>query len=140
MFYLPSFCQECKKYQELRTIVCLTRQHTLTRRHFLGATVAALTLLFVESFARSAEIPQTVAELWAGFDELDRTTPLETEILKAWEQDGVVCRIVRYQVGVFKGAPAKVAAFYAFPKGGTKLPALLADAWRRPVGRRSTAW
>ena len=66
---------------------------------------------------------QSVTELWAGFD--PRKDPLETEILKAWEQDGVVCRIVRYQVGIFKGAPAKVAAFYAFPKGGTKLPALL---------------
>ncbi len=101
------------------------RQHTLTRRHVLGATVAALTLLFAVSIARSAEIPQTAAELWAGFDDLDRNTPLDTEILQAWEQDGVVCRIVRYQVGVFKGTPAKVAAFYAFPKGGAKLPALL---------------
>ncbi len=70
------------------------------------------------------KIPQTVPELWADFAELDKS-PLETEVLKEWEQDGVVCRIVRYQVGVFKGAPARVAAFYAFPKGGTKLPALL---------------
>lgn len=84
-------------------------------------TGAATTMGFV----RSAAIPQTVAELWAGFAEFDKATPLETEILKTWEQDGVVCRLVRYQVGVFKGVPAKVAAFYAFPKGATKLPALL---------------
>jgi dienelactone hydrolase len=32
---------------------------------------------------------------------------------------------VRYNVGVFKGAPSKVAAFYGFPKGAKKLPALL---------------
>lgn len=46
-------------------------------------------------------------------------------MLKEWEQDEVVCRIVRYQVGVFKGVPSKVAAFYAFPKGASKLPAIL---------------
>jgi len=72
----------------------------------------------------SPKIPQTVTELWADFAELDKA-PLAIEVLKEWEQDGVVCRIVRYQVGVFKGAPARVAAFYAFPKGGAKLPALL---------------
>lgn len=69
-------------------------------------------------------IPQTVTELWADFAELDKA-PLDIEVLKEWEQDDVVCRIIRYQIGVFKGAPARVAAFYAFPKGGTKLPALL---------------
>ena len=68
-------------------------------------------------------IPQNVTELWAGFD--PRKDPLETEVLKEWEQEGVVCRVIRYQVGVFKGAPSKVAAFFAFPKGATKLPGLV---------------
>ncbi|MBA4186946.1 MAG: hypothetical protein C0467_02905 [Planctomycetaceae bacterium] len=67
--------------------------------------------------------PQTVDELWAGYD--PQKEPLEVEVLKEWEEDGLVCRLVRYQVGVFKGAPSKVAAFFAVPKGGTKLPALL---------------
>ncbi len=98
---------------------------SLTRRHLLIATGAMLAFSLLPALAHSAEIPQTVAELWAGFAELDKATPLDIEILKAWEQDGVVCRIVRYQVGVFQGTPAKVAAFYAFPKGSTKLPALL---------------
>ena len=71
----------------------------------------------------AAAVPKSVTELWADFD--PRQDPLETEVLQAWEQEGVVCRVVRYQVGVFKGAPAKLAAFYAFPKGGTNLPALL---------------
>lgn len=68
-------------------------------------------------------MPRNVTELWSGFD--PRKEPLETEILKSWEQDGVACRIIRYQVGMFKGASAKVAAFHAFPVGKTKLPALL---------------
>lgn len=71
----------------------------------------------------AGKVPTTVEELWAGFD--PSKEPLETEVLKEWEQDGAVCRIVRYRVGVFKGEPAVVAAFYAFPEGGTKLPALL---------------
>ena len=71
----------------------------------------------------AADTPQSLTELWAGFD--PNEGPLESEVLKEWEQEGVVCRIVRYQVGVFKGAPSRVAAFYAFPKDGTKLPAIL---------------
>ena len=97
----------------------------LTRRHFLGTTGAALTLPLFEARGRAVEVPQTVTGLWANFADLDKTTPLEVEVLKEWEQDGVVCRIVRYQVGIFKGTPSRVAAFYAFPKGGTKLPALV---------------
>ena len=98
----------------------------VTRRRFLRtAGTTALALPFLRSLARAADIPLTLDELWAGFPELDRTSPLETEVLKEWEKDGVVCRVVRYQVGVFKGVPSRIAAFYAFPKGGTKLPALL---------------
>ncbi|MCX7006922.1 MAG: acetylxylan esterase, partial [Kiritimatiellaeota bacterium] len=73
----------------------------------------------------SPKIPQNVTELWAGYEAFEKATPLNVEVLKAWEQDGVVCRLIRYQVGVFKGASSKVAAFYAFPKGAQKLPALL---------------
>jgi pimeloyl-ACP methyl ester carboxylesterase len=80
-------------------------------------------LLASLAMLHAGAVPKTVSELWADFD--PRKDSLETEILKAWEQDGVVCRIVRYQVGSFKGAPAKVAAFYAFPKGAEKLPGLL---------------
>ena len=102
-----------------------------TARHFLSGFIA-VRLLVPLAALHAADIPQSVNQLWADFD--PRKAPLETEILKAWEQDGVVCRIVRYQVGVFKGAPAKVAAFYAFPKGANEIARLVADAWRRPVG------
>lgn len=97
----------------------------MNRRHFLGLATTGLGLSLASSSARADEIPQTLDQLWAGFPELDRKTPLEIEVLKEWEQDDVVCRIVRYQVGAFKGAPSRVAAFYAFPKGATKLPAIL---------------
>jgi dienelactone hydrolase len=67
--------------------------------------------------------PTTLEGLWGDFD--PRAESLEAEVLKEWEQDELVCRVVRYQVGVFKGAPSKVAAFYAFPKGGSRLPVIL---------------
>lgn len=72
---------------------------------------------------KDGRAPTNLNELWGTYD--PRREPLETEILKEWEQEGVVCRVVRYHVGVFKGSPSRVAAFYAFPKGGTKLPAIL---------------
>lgn len=67
--------------------------------------------------------PQTLESMWAGFD--PQKEPLDTEILKEWEEDGVVLRVVRYRVGVFKGEKAMVAAVYGFPKGGSKLPGLV---------------
>ena len=67
--------------------------------------------------------PQTFEALWAGYD--PRKEPLETEVLKEWEEDGVVLRFVRYQIGVFKGQKTMMAAVYAFPKGGNKLPGLV---------------
>ncbi len=97
----------------------------LPRGHFLRSSTALLALLSFHAFVFAADVPRTLDELWEDFPMLDKTTPLESEVLKEWKQDGVVCRIVRYQVGVFKGAPSRVAGFYAFPKGGTKLPAIL---------------
>jgi hypothetical protein len=67
--------------------------------------------------------PQTFEELWTGYD--PQQEPLETKVLKQWEEDGVVLRIVRYRIGIFKGQPATMAAVYGFPKGGTKLPGLV---------------
>lgn len=67
--------------------------------------------------------PQTLDALWGNYD--PRKEPLEIEVLKEWEQDGVVARIIRYQVGTFKGVVSKIAGFYCFPKGASKLPGLL---------------
>ena len=72
------------------------------------------------------KVPQNVAELWAGYD--PRKEPLQTEVVREWEEDGVVVRYVRFFIGSFKGKPAWMAAFYAFPKsakGGKKLPGVL---------------
>jgi hypothetical protein len=67
--------------------------------------------------------PQSLDELWGTYD--PRAEPLEAETLEEREQDGIVCRVVRYRIGTFKGAPATMVGFYAFQKGGTKLPGLL---------------
>ena len=69
------------------------------------------------------KVPQNVAELWAGYD--PRKEPLRTEVVREWEEDGVTIRYVRYFIGTFKGKPAWMAAFYAMPKGGKKLPGVL---------------
>lgn len=71
--------------------------------------------------------PQNFAEMWQGFD--PRAEPLEIEVLKEWEEDGVVLQIVRFRIGVFKGQRAALAGVYGFPKdkneGKAKLPGLL---------------
>ncbi|MDF7806657.1 hypothetical protein P4E94_04350 [Pontiellaceae bacterium B12219] len=67
--------------------------------------------------------PKTFNELWAGFD--PRAEPLDVEVLKEWEEDGIVMKVLRYRIGVFKGKRAMMAAVYGYPKGGKKLPGLV---------------
>ncbi|MDP4884784.1 MAG: acetylxylan esterase [Opitutales bacterium] len=66
---------------------------------------------------------QTYDELWADFD--PRAEPLDVEVLHEWEVDGVVLKVLRYRVGVFKGKKAMMAGVYAYPKGGKDLPAMV---------------
>ncbi|WPJ96205.1 alpha/beta hydrolase fold domain-containing protein [Coraliomargarita algicola] len=67
--------------------------------------------------------PASVASLWAGYD--PRAESLEVEILKEWEEAGVVLQIVRFRVGVFKGEKAMLAGVFGYPKGAQNLPGLL---------------
>ncbi len=72
------------------------------------------------------KVPQNVGELWADYD--PRKEPLRVNVVREWEETDVVVRSVRYFIGTFKGKPAWMAAFYAFPKTakrGKKLPGIL---------------
>jgi dienelactone hydrolase len=73
--------------------------------------------------AEEPKAPATVESLWADYD--PRKEPLDAKVVREWEKDGIVCRHVTYHVGTFKGKPARMAAFYGFPKGAKKLPGLL---------------
>lgn len=67
--------------------------------------------------------PATVRELWADFD--PRKDALDAKVVGQWEKDGVVYRYVTYHIATFKNKPARMAAFFGFPKGAGKLPGLL---------------
>lgn len=76
---------------------------------------------------KDGQAPGSFEEMWAGFD--PRAEPLEVEVLREWEEAGVVLRIVRFRIGVFKRQKAILAAIYGFPAAaaanGTRLPGLL---------------
>ena len=76
---------------------------------------------------KDGSAPRCFEEMWAGFD--PRAEPLEVEALKEWEEEGVVLRVIRFRIGVFKGRKANLAAVYGFPKSAAgnevKLPGLL---------------
>lgn len=63
----------------------------------------ALKVDLAESLAplEEGKAPQNFEQLWAGYDPSDE--PLDIEVLKEWEEDGVVLKILRYRIGVFKG-------------------------------------
>ena len=67
--------------------------------------------------------PQSHEEMWIGFD--PRAEPLEVEVLKEWEEEGVVLKVLRYRIGIFKGKKAMMAAVYGYPKGAKILPGLV---------------
>ncbi len=67
--------------------------------------------------------PQSLGEMWAGFD--PQAEPLEVEVLKEWEEENVILRVLRYRIGIFKGQKAMMAAIYGYPKGAMSLPGLL---------------
>ena len=69
------------------------------------------------------KVPQNVQELWEGYD--PRTESLRTEVVREWKDDGLIVRYVRDFIGSFKGKPAWMAAFYAFPNGAKDLPGVL---------------
>ena len=96
---------------------------------FIGSTASIAVGQDTETLPplKDGRAPRSFEELWAGFD--PRAEPLETAVLKGWEEDGVTLKIVRFRIGVFKGTTAKLAAVYGFPTAaaqrGEKLPGLL---------------
>jgi hypothetical protein len=91
----------------------------------LLALATSLTALAQETLPplQDGVAPKTVEQLWAGYD--PRQEPLEVQITKEWKQDGVVLRVVRYRIGIFKGQKSMMAAIYGYPEGGTNLPGLV---------------
>jgi dienelactone hydrolase len=69
------------------------------------------------------KVPGTVKSLWKDVDL--RKDPLQVQTVREWEKEGIVYRYVTFHIGTFKGKPARMAAFFGFPKGGKKLPGLL---------------
>ena len=73
--------------------------------------------------------PQNYEQLWKGFD--PQKEPLDVEVLKEWEQDGVVLKVIRYRIGIFKGKKSMIShtrcgSLNARNQVQTKLPNL----WR----------
>ena len=87
---------------------------------------AAIFLIFaLAPLASAAEqtSSDSVESLWSDFD--PRKDGLETTVVREWDQDGIQYRYVTFHIGTFKGKPARMAAFFGFPKGAKKLPGLL---------------
>ena len=76
-----------------------------------------------DSVPTLTEAPQSVDELWAGYD--PRSEPLDVRVVREWQEDGLTLRYVTFSIGTFKGKTARMAAFYGFPTGEKNLPAVM---------------
>ena len=69
-------------------------------------------------------MPSDVAGLYASFD--PNKEPLDFKIVREFEQDGVVVRMVTYSVGTFKGRVSRMGAYLGVPQQRAgKLPAVI---------------
>ena len=99
--------------------------------HLLAAGLGAVVLLVGNAPAASDSLPPledgrppaNLAELWGDYD--PRREPLETQVVREWEDRGITLRHVVFRLGVFKGQPATLAAFYGFVKGDGRVPGIL---------------
>lgn len=88
--------------------------------------IAAIFTVFtpiISLVADEPKAPGTVKALWADFD--PRKDAVDAKVVRHWEKDGIVYRYVTFHIGTFKGKPARMAAFFGFPKGAKKVPGLL---------------
>ena len=81
---------------------------------------------------KAGEVPQNVRDLWKDYDA--RKEPLDVQVVKQWKTEGVVTRYVVFKIGTFKGADARIAAYYSFPANGKQNAAFV---WSHGGGQRA---
>ena len=82
---------------------------TQTVQATMNQLLLAITLSLVPTLTLHAQLlgpPTSVKELWEDFD--PRREPLDPQIVRQWEKDGVVFRYVTFHVGSFKNSSARL--------------------------------
>lgn len=108
------------------------KQTLLTLTALLLAPLTAVCAVDSLTPYTAETVPDNVVDLWKDFD--PRKEPLETEIVKEWKEDGIVCRYVIFKVGRFNGADSRIAAYYTFPEGAKSVPGIV---WAHGGGQRA---
>lgn len=98
----------------------------------LGFSSSVCSFDSISPYTTESEVPDNVVDLWKDVD--FQKDPLDTEIVKEWTEDSVVCRYVIFTVGNFKGKASRMAAFYTFPEGSENAPAIV---WAHGGGQRA---
>ena len=87
---------------------------------YLGFCLLSFGILVQTSDAIDVMSP---TDIWEDYD--PRKEPLEEEILKSWQEEGVNYKEVYFNGEEFDGQYVRIYGIYAAPSGATKLPALL---------------
>lgn len=95
-----------------------------------AAVSPAVAALAAESLPPISDgnVPQTLDELWAGYD--PSAEPLDAKVIREWDEvvDGkkVKLQMLTFKVGTFKGKESRIAAYFAWPvESKGKLPGLV---------------
>jgi hypothetical protein len=95
-----------------------------------AAVSSGATALAAESLPpiTAGSVPQTLDELWAGYD--PSAEPLDVKVIREWAEvvDGkkVKLQMLTFKVGTFKGKESRIAAYFAWPaEAKGKIPGLV---------------
>ena len=94
---------------------------TQTVKVTMNQLLLAITLSLVPTLTLHAQLlglPTNVKELWEDFD--PRREPLDPQIVRQWEKDGVVFRYVTFHVGSFKNSSARLGIRHPQASDSTK--------------------
>ena len=96
----------------------------------VSALSFASTALAAESLPpiTDGKLPQTVDELWAGYD--PSAEPLDVKVIREWDEvvngKKVKLQMLTFKVGTFKGKDSRIAAYFAWPvEAKGKIPGLV---------------
>jgi len=74
------------------------------------------------------KVPQTLEELWAGYD--PSAEPLDVKVIREWDEvfagKKIKLQMLTFKVGTFKGKESRIAAYFGWPVDAQgKLPGLV---------------
>ena len=130
-FFVPTLLPAASSIRLLKMIFGPSMHHPFTL--VLSIALAMTSLLpqiglaetedTFSPYESDEDVPKSALAVWETYDA--SAEPLDIEVIKEWDTEGITTRYITFTVGTFKGQEARIAAYYSFPKDKEELPAFV---------------